>query len=135
MARIIYPHEVTKGYDPSEPLPMSFDELIDEYHTASDRADYAEFVLLVYHQLICLADLENLRAVEEMAKNTYSTPSKTPSLEGGSSWAPLALRPDTGKTAYRHNHITDEKWAGMTFEQRSNWIKVAAQTLGKSIVS
>jgi hypothetical protein len=121
--RLIPLSEVMKDYDPSEPLPMSFDELIDEYHAAFDRADYAEFVLLVYHQLICLADLENLRAVEATALRTYpDPPNLNPNIRGGATWGqqPQATqRPDTDKTAYRHNHITNEKWWSMSYEEQT----------------
>lgn len=88
-----------------------------------NRAEQAEFVLLAYHHLITLQDVDDLRAGE------YQPPAKASLV-----YPPNELRPDTEKTAYLHNHVPRQELLRMTPLQKADRGKQLAVLLKKGVV-
>jgi hypothetical protein len=107
---------------------------LDWYDEACDRAEYAEFVLLVYHHLVCLFDADEVRG-RELAKKPVPYDSRPYDAPVATPWytAP-GMRCDTSGTAYRHNHISQKEWDILTPRHRSSFILELAKRLGKSVV-
>lgn len=114
--------------DPRQGDELTEDELVDAYNDACDRAEYAEFVLLVYHHLVCLFDADEVREKYPMAPplaTQWGSPAQLPSK---------GERPDTEKTLYRHNHIDLYLWEKMNYSERRAWVVKKAMDTGKSVV-
>lgn len=141
-----------------------FDVLLNWYSEALDRAEYAEFTLLVYHHFVCLFDVDEVRTrreqsirgvVPEWATDEHKAYEVAVSdakrrlegvhrddvqkvleaTDGLNSASRTKLVPDTPKTLYRWNHISDSQWAGWTFDEKQTWIKNTVKKHGKTVVA
>lgn len=117
----------------------------------------AEFILLVYHQLICHADSDETQAALSMEQRPRDiryeyVGSPLPlypqddseiiidDLPAGipppSLVTPRDNRPkDTEKTLYRWNHVSDQEWHTWGVIGRKNWVQAMIKKYNKSVVA
>lgn len=117
----------------------------------------AEFILLVYHQLICHSDSDEIQerlSMEQQIDRGWDSTTK-PSNSKVEAYTdhygreritevPATMPavnprdnrpPDTEKTIYRWNHVTDSDWHTWGINGRKNWIDTMIKKYGKSVVA
>lgn len=106
----------------------------------------AEFTLLCYHQLICLADADESDTVmvwgvpvpREPMEELRDLGLKQGYQEFTPQYAPVSPadnRPaDTDKTLYRWNHVSDQMWVNWGFTARRLWADDMRKRYDKAVV-